>query len=225
MRILFTLLVCFIFHSVDAQKISKITMSEKGDVNLFSIELDENVLLEVSPAGVIGNYGIDLYRGRTDRMMEKTEPYTGRVERYTDYDNAAFKGKPKYIGLKQITYYPDYADELLKGKIKSIGMTQFEYYSAYDEKELQGKIKQIGQSNIVYYSNFDISSAGKLKSVGNIEITYYTKMDDKAIQGKVKSIGQTNFQYYTSYDRKEWQGAMKSGNRVLYVNGIKFLIK
>lgn len=225
MKILYSLLACLIFSSVNAQKISKISLSEKGDVSYFSIELDENVLLQISGDGSIQSWGIDLYKGRTDRMMEKTEPYTGRVEYYTEYDNPSFIGKPKYIGLKQITYYPDYSDEILRGKVKSIGMSQFEYYSAYDEKELQGRIKKIGTSEIVYYSIFDISSAGKLKSVGITNITYYTKMDDKAIQGKVKSIGQTNFTYYTSYDRKEWQGAMKNGNRVLYVNGIKFLIR
>ena len=225
MKILYTFLAFFFFANVNAQKISKITMSEKGDVSTFSIELDENVLLDITSDGTIQGWGIDLYKGRTDRMMERTEPYTGRVEYYTDYDNESFKGKPKYIGLKQITYYPDYSEEILRGKVKSIGTTQFEYYNSYDEKELQGKIKKIGTANIVYNSIFDMSSPGKLKSVGITNITYYTKMDDKVIQGKVKSIGQTNFSYYTSYDRKEWQGAMKSGNRVLYVNGIKFLIK
>lgn len=225
MKILYTIAAFFLFSNVNAQKISKISMSEQGVVNYFSIELDENVLLQITADGSITSWGIDLYKGRTDRMMEKTEPYTGRVENYTEYDNPSFIGKPKYIGIKQITYYPDYSEELLRGKIKSVGTAQFEYYNAYDEKELQGRIKKIGSANIVYYSNFDMSSAGKLKSVGITNITYYTKMDDKAIQGKVKSIGQTNFTYYTSYDRKEWQGAMKNGNRVLYVNGIKFLLR
>lgn len=225
MKALYSLIALCICVSVSAQKISKVSISETGTLNYISLELDENVLLQLSPEGDIVNWGIDLYKGRTDRIEERTEPYTGRVEYYTEYENVAFRGKPKYIGLKQITYYPDYADELLKGKVKSIGTLQFEYYNFYDEKELQGKIKRIGSSDISYYSNFDISSAGKLKSIGNTQLTYFTKMDDKALQGKVKSIGFSNFNYYTSYERKEWQGVMKQGNRLSYINGIKFLIR
>ncbi|MBX2887635.1 MAG: hypothetical protein KF829_03210 [Ferruginibacter sp.] len=225
MKKLFVFIVgCTLSLPLLAQRISRVEMSETGILSKLSIELDEQVILNLTPTGDIIDYGIDIYKGRTDRMQERMEPYTGRVVNYTNLDNEAFAGKIRYIGQKMITYYASYDDADLVGKIKSIGSTTFEYYNRYDEESLRGKIKSIGSDRIIYYSSFDPSFGGKLKSIGAVQLTYYSNFDDKAIKGKIKSIGQSQFSYYTSFDRKELVGNMRNGWRINYVNTIKFLI-
>lgn len=214
----------FLSTPLIAQRLSRVEISETGNISKLSVELDEQVILNLSPSGDILDMGIDIYKGRTDRMQERMEPYTGRVVNYTQMDNEAFAGKIRYIGQKMITYYASYDDADLVGKIKSIGNIQFEYFNRYDEESLRGKIKSIGSDRIVYYSSFDPSFGGKVKMIGPVQLTYYSNFDDKAIKGKIKSVGSFNFTYYTSYDRKELVGNMRNGWRINYVNGIKFLI-
>ncbi|RYG39842.1 MAG: hypothetical protein EOO01_28710 [Chitinophagaceae bacterium] len=221
------LVVCLlsITFATQAQRLNKVVMSETGDLQSIAVELDENVVVNISPAGEVGEYGIDIYKGRTDRMQERLEQYTGKVDRYTDLVDEAFRGKIRYIGMKELTYYSSFEDVELAGKLKSIGTARIEYYNKYDEAALRGKIKRIGSNDILYYSSFDASFGGKVRSIGPVQVSYYTNFEDKAFRGKVKSIGSFNFVYYSSYDRKELAGHLKSGWRIHYVNGIKFMLK
>lgn len=223
-KVCFAILMLFSIQ-VSAQRISKVTMTETGEVQMFAIELDENVVINISELGAVGEFGIDIYKGRTDRMVERIEPYTGRVDYYRDADNEAFRGKIRSIGLKQFTYYASFDEELLRGKLKSIGTMQIEYYGRFDDEKLRGKIKRFGSTEIQYYSSFDIAFAGKVKSIGGINIAYYSNTEDVDIRGKVKSIGNTQFSYYTSFERKELRGNMKRGSRLQYINNIKFFIR
>ncbi|HRN91097.1 MAG TPA: hypothetical protein PLE75_03820 [Ferruginibacter sp.] len=225
MKSICTTLLLLVALQVSAQRISKVTMSETGTVETFALELDENVVVNVSSTGEVGTWGIEIYRGRTDRMVERLEPYTGRVDYFRENDNEAFRGKVRSIGMKQFTYYASFDEELLRGKLKSIGGVAVEYYGRFDEEKLRGKIKRIGSNEIQYYSSFDIAFAGKIKAIGTTNITYYSNTEDKAIRGKVRSIGNSQFTYYTSFERKELQGNMKRGTRLQYINGMKFFIK
>lgn len=210
---------------LQAQKISKITMSIHGEIESIAIELDENVVINLNPYGSVGQWGIDIYKGRTDRTVERLEPYTGRVDYYRDNDNEAFRGKIRSIGLKQFTYYASFDEELLQGKLKSIGTAQIEYYGRFDDEKLRGKIKKIGSTEIQYYTSYDMAFAGKLKSVGITQLQYFSNTEDTDVRGKVKSIGNARFEYYSSFERKELRGAMKRGFRIQIINGIKFQIK
>lgn len=218
-------LLMMITVQVSAQRISKITMSETGNIEMYAIELDENVIINISEDGSVGEYGIDIYKGRTDRMIERLEPYTGRVDYYREADNEAYRGKIRSIGLKQFTYYASFDEELLRGKLKSIGTMQIEYYGRFDDEKLRGKIKRFGSTEVQYYTSFDIAFAGKIKSIGGINFVYYANTEDVDIRGKVKSIAHVQFNYYTSFERKELRGNMKRGSRLQYINNIKFFIK
>lgn len=225
MKSLFLIGMLSLAISTQAQRLNKVTMSEAGDLQSIAVELDENVVVNISPTGEVGDYGIDIYKGRTDRMQERLEQYTGKVDRYNDMVDEAFRGKIRYIGMKELTYYSSFEDEALAGKLKSIGTARIEYYHKYDEEALRGKIKRVGSNDILYYSSFDASFGGKVRSVGPVQISYYSNFEDKAYRGKVKSIGSSNFVYYSSYDRKELVGHLKSGWRIHYVNGIKFVLR
>lgn len=226
MRSIF-LLMCFVWLGVSAgaQQVSKVLMKEDGTLTSIGVELDENVVVLLSPTGEVGEFGIDIYKGRTSRLDERLEPYTGRVDRYTDMDNEAFRGKIRSIGRRQLTYYASFDEAELVGKLKQIGNAAVEYYGRYDEESLRGKIKRIGNYEIQYYSSFDASFGGKVKAIGPVQITYYSNFEDKGFRGKVKSIGSSRFEYFSSFDRKELAGNMKRGWRVQYVSGIKFLLR
>ena len=223
--IFFTCVMVLAVSVAQSQRLNKVTMSESGDLQSIAVELDENVVVNLTPTGDVGEYGIDIYKGRTDRMQERLEQFTGKVDRYSDAVDEAFSGKIRYIGMKELTYYASFEDVELAGKLKSIGTARIEYYSKYDEVALRGKIKRIGSNDILYYSSFDASFGGKVRSIGPVQISYYTNFEDKAFRGKVKSIGTFNFTYYSSYDRKELAGNLKNGWRIHYVNGIKFVLK
>jgi hypothetical protein len=224
-RVLFFLFLSISTLFVQAQRISKITMNIMGDVETIAIELDENVILNLSADGQIKDWGIDIYKGRTDQFRERLEPYTGRVDYFKENDNEAYRGKVRSIGMKYFTYYASFDEELFQGKIKSIGTAQIEYYGRFDDEKLRGKIKKIGSTNIQYYTSYDFGFAGKIKAIGTTNIQYYSNTDDVEIRGKLKSIGHQTFEYYTSFDRKEWRGNMKKGSRIQIINGIKFHIK
>ena len=57
-----------------------------------------------------------------------------------------------------------------------------------------------------------------------LELNWVDISDDKKIQGKIKSIGSTTYVWYNSNDRREYQGALKSGNVEQVVAGINFII-
>lgn len=225
MKFILTTFFLSLVVSVQAQRLNKVTMTENGDLQSIAVELDENVVVNLTPTGDVGEYGIDIYKGRTDRMQERLEQFTGKVDRYSDMVDEAFRGKIRYIGMRELTYYSSTEDPELAGKLKSIGTSRVEYYTKYDEVALRGKIKRIGSNDILYYSSFDASFGGKVRSIGPVQINYYTNFEDKAFRGKVKSIGSFNFAYYSSYDRKELAGNLKNGWRIHYVNGIKFVLR
>jgi hypothetical protein len=78
------LLVAVVF--VSAQRINKISVSNKGSNTTVSVLLSENVMINVNQDGNIVEWGVDKYadRGATNNAYRKLTPYEGRVEYYTD---------------------------------------------------------------------------------------------------------------------------------------------
>jgi hypothetical protein len=207
-----------------AQKIAKINITNAGTTESFTIGLDENVILNVSPDGNLINYGVDYFSEKVANYS-RLENYNGRIEMYVASDDKAYQGKLKYIGRTGVTYYASYEDESLRGKIKSIGSLVFTYYQPFEDALLKGKIKSIGANQIGFYNSFDNDALrGKLKMVGPTLLSYYSSFDNEAFRGKIKSIGGTNFTYYASYER-QFAGAIKTGNQTQNVGGITFLIR
>ena len=211
-----------------AQRVNKITLSDKGASTSVGVILDENVLVMVSQDGTITDWGYDKYAGRTnDYIDRKLEAFEGRKEYYnTENDNEAFRGKIKYIGKNLITYYASYEEKSFVGKIKSIGPLKVDYYTNYEDASIQGKIKSVGQLPFAYYTSFDNEAyRGKIKSTGNVSFTYYSSLDDKAYAGKVKSMNGVSFTYYSSIDQSYLRGAQKTGNTIQVINGITYWVK
>jgi hypothetical protein len=207
-----------------AQRISKINITSAGITESFTIGLDENVILNVSPDGNLINYGVDYFSEKIANYS-RLENYNGRTEKYVATDDKSYQGKLKYIGRTGINYYTSYEDESLRGKIKSIGSIVFTYYQSFEDALLKGKIKSIGSNQIGFYNSFDNEALkGKLKMVGSTSLNYYSSFDNEAFRGKIKSIGSVSFTYYPSYDR-QFAGAMKTGNQTQNVSGITFLIR
>jgi hypothetical protein len=207
-----------------AQRIAKVNITNAGTTESFTIGLDENVILNVSPDGNLINYGVDYFSEKVANYS-RLENYNGRIEMYAATDDKAYQGKLKYIGRTGVTYYASHEDESLKGKIKSIGSLVFTYYQPFEDALLKGKIKSIGANQIGFYNSFDNDALrGKLKMVGSTSLNYYSSFDDKAIKGRIKNIGAVNFTYYPSYDR-QFAGGMKTGNQTQNVGGIIFLIR
>jgi hypothetical protein len=210
--------------AIFAQRIAKINITNAGTTESFTIGLDENVILNVSPDGNLINYGVDYFSEKIANYS-RLENYNGRIEMFAATDDKSYQGKLKYIGRTGVTYYASYEDESLRGKIKSIGSLVFTYYQPFEDALLKGKIKSIGASQIGFYNSFDNEALrGKLRMVGPTSLNYFSSFDDKAFRGKIKSIGATNFTYYASYDR-QFAGAMKTGNQTQNVGGITFLIR
>lgn len=226
MKHFFTLIgLLGIFSLTHAQNLAKVTIKTNGDFEYFSIGIDNGTTINLSKNGNILEYGAEVISDRNQNLT-RLEKFMGRVEYYTQFDNEAFRGKVKYIGMTQITYYASYDKEELRGKIRSIGTMILDYYTKAESDMLAGYIKTLGSNQIQWYSNFDNEAMrGKLKSVGITNLTYYATYDDKAYSGKIKSIGNENFTYYSSMERREYAGMMKTGKQTLYVNGIRFYIK
>lgn len=227
-KIVLAAFITFAFVSAMGQTLSRITINETGNLTAISIDLDESVVVNVSQDGSIGKWGTDLYRGRYQvNNLEKLEPYTGRVEYYTENDNEAFRGKLKFVGKTMFTYYASYDDETQRGKIKSIGPVKFEYYPKYENEAYIGRVKSVGSSLFTYFPAFgNDPNAGKLKGVGSADLTYYGQFDDKAYKGKIKSIGSSSYVYYPSNEANtSLRGRLKSGSQIQAVNGIKFYVK
>lgn len=217
-------LAVFLCTTVFAQRISKITITGSGSISDIIIGLDDNVQVYLSKDGQITKWGFDRFIGYQENYNDYLEPYVGRVEYYSENDDAALRGKVKYIGKTMISYYPSYEMESLRGKLKSIGSLNMVYYLQYDDKAMAGSLKSIGQQNIEWYASYENEGLrGKLKAAGGTPITYYGSFEDKAFRGKLKSIGSNNFTYYSSTE--QYSGSIKSGTSTVTVNGIKFYIR
>jgi len=225
MKYFFTIFCFLCISAINAQSISKVTIKSNGDFEYFSIGIDNGITVNLSKTGEILEYGAEVISDR-NRNLTRLEKFMGRVEKYTEFDNEAFRGKVKYIGMTQITYFASYDKEELRGKIRSIGTMVLDYYSKAESDMLSGYIKSLGSNQVQWYSNFDNEAMrGKLKSIGMTNITYYASFDDQAYRGKLKSIGNNSFTYYSSMERKEYAGMMKTGTQSQYINGIRFYIK
>ncbi len=216
--LLLTAAVCF------GQHISKITITGSGQVDAFSIGLDENVEIYVSRDGNISKWGYDKYIGYQENYTGVLDPYVGRVEYYNQLDDESLRGKIKYIGKTIITYYASYENEMLKGKLKSIGNIGFDYYLSYEDAAYRGLVRTLGQNNLTWYASYENEALkGKLKSMGSSQFSYYGSFEDKAFRGKIKSIDRYSFTYYSSFE--QYSGSMKTGIQVLNINGIKYYIR
>lgn len=210
--------------TVFGQSISKITITGNGTTGDIVIGLDENVQVYITREGQISKWGYDRFIGYQENYNDQLEPYVGRVEYYSENDDAALRGKVKYIGKTLLGYYPSYEMEGLRGKLKSIGSLNMGYYLAYDDKAMAGSLKNIGQQTITWYGSYENEDLrGKLKAVGSTPVTYFGSFEDKAYRGKIKSIGSNNFAYYASTE--QYSGSMKSGVSTLTVNGVKFYLR
>ena len=210
--------------AVFGQRISKITITGSGTVSDIVVGLDENVQVYLSKDGQIAKWGFDRFIGYQENYNDYLEPYVGRVEYYSENDDAALRGKVKYIGKTLISYYHSYEIESLRGKLKSIGALNMGYYFAYDDKAMAGSLKNIGQQNITWYASYENEGLrGKLKGVGQTSIVYYGSFEDKAFRGKIKSIGSNYFTYYSSSE--QYSGSIKSGATFVTDNGVKFYVR
>ncbi|MBS1633587.1 MAG: hypothetical protein JST10_13550, partial [Bacteroidetes bacterium] len=200
MRKLFLVLpVLLLALTAVSQQLSQVTFSSGANLDYFSFQTDQGVLIRVSPDGKIMEWGTELMSNRSNSFFApKLQPFLGRMEYYDQHSDSAFRGKIKNIGTCTITYYGSYESDGKPGKVRSIGTSIFDYYNSFDDKQYRGKMKLAGTLGVEYYSSFmDEAFRGKLKAIGNTAITYYTSFDDKAYRGKVKSIGATPYNWYS----------------------------
>jgi hypothetical protein len=225
-KIFLLLSLIFIGSMSFSQNLSRVTITESGNIEKLSFGLRENVLLNISKEGNIIDWGIERYAGQTfERNPGRLDPYQGRVEYYNESENEAFRGKVKSIGGIIITYYASFDMETMAGKVKSVGPNKFEYYQKFENDAYKGNIKTAGTTNFTWYSSYDNAAfSGKPKSIGQSAIGYYTNMDDVAFRGKIKNIGTSNYSYYSSVDQKEFRGRLRNGNNLQVINGVKFQI-
>ena len=224
-KLYFAILITFLFTPSFAQRLSQITIDNRGNSDIITFLVDETVKVNMTKDGKIIDWGIEYNTARTSMYPGKLQKYIGREEYYPSTDNEAYRGKVKYIGRTAFTYYTSDENEAFKGKVKTIGPNLLDYYPTYDNAAFKGNIKNAGPLSFTYYSSFDEIYKGKIKTVGSTTLTYYGPADDKAYRGKIKSIGQSLFTYYSSYDRREYSGSIKTGSQMLYSGGIKYYIK
>ncbi|MBK8611144.1 MAG: hypothetical protein IPL84_14685 [Chitinophagaceae bacterium] len=207
-----------------AQNISKITITGKGEVEVFAFGLDENVQVYVTKSGNISKWGFDRFIGYQENYNGTLDPYVGRVEYYTENDDESLRGKVKYIGRTLLTYFASYENEGLKGKLKAIGSISFDYYLPYEDAAYNGNIKTLGRQQVTWYASYENADIrGKIKTLGPTAFTYYGSFEDKAFRGKIKSIDHTTFTYYSSFE--QFSGSMKNGSSVINANGIKYYLR
>jgi hypothetical protein len=210
--------------NVFGQQISKITISGTGTVSDIVIGIDENVQVYITKDGQISKWGYDRFIGNQENYNDQLDPYVGRVEYYSQNDDAALRGRVKYIGKTLVSYYPSYEIESLRGKLKSIGSLTMDYYQLFDDKAMAGYLKTIGQQSIGWYPSYENEAfRGKLKNVGATAIAYYGSFEDKAFRGKIKNIGNNTFTYYSSFE--QYSGSMKMGSAIVNANGVKFYVR
>ena len=219
------LLAAVSFISIHAQSLSQVHINRTGSNILLSFKTDDNALINITKDGQLAGFGMENLQRMITTFPVKLDPYMGRVENYTDMDDASVRGKVKYIGKTLVTYYNSYEKEELRGKVKSIGTTNFVYYENFEDKAYAGNLKSAGNNAFAYYSSFDNEDLrGKFKRIGNINITYYSSFDDKSFRGKLKSIDNNSFTYYSSYEIKEYRGMNKTGFQTKNISGIKFTV-
>jgi len=216
------IITCFL-QPLSAQKITKLSLLNNGQVERVTFDLGESVVMHLSKEGQIVKWGVDVYGNRDDNYKDRLDEYTGKTGYYGPSVDSAFRGKIQFIGRTYITYYPSYENVLLQGKIKSIGNIPIDYYLAYENEAYRGFIKAAGPLVFTWYNTFDNEGLrGKLKSMGPTSLTYYSSFDDKAFRGKIKSIDRTAFSYYSSFDRPEYRGGLKTGSQIVVANGVKY---
>lgn len=219
------LLVTASYINIQAQSLSQVHINRTGSKVLLSFKTDDNALINVTKDGQLAGFGMENLQRMITTFPIKLDPYMGRVENYTDMDDAAVRGKVKYIGKTLITYYNSYEKEELRGKVKSIGTTSFVYYEIFEDKAYSGNLKSAGNNSFTYYSSFDNEDLrGKFKLIGTINITYYSSFEDKSFKGKLKTIDNNSFTYYSSYEIKEYRGMNKTGFQTKTINGVKFTV-
>ena len=138
-KIFLLIIVACSFATSFGQKIAKVSINRDGTFDMFTILLDD-ATITMGDDGNIKAWGIEVYSDRIP-SMSRLEPFPGRIEYYSSYDNESFRGKVKYIGKTLITYYASYDIESLRGKVKSLGQSNITYYSAYENDLLKGKSK------------------------------------------------------------------------------------
>lgn len=216
------LILTFATHS---QQLSQVTFSSGSNLDYFSFQTDQGVLIRVSPDGKIMEWGTELLSERSNYYYApKLQPFMGRMEYFDQLSDSAFRGKIRNIGTCSITYYGSYESDGKPGKIKSIGTALFDYFNNFDDQLFRGKIKFAGNMQIEYYSSFgDEASKGKLKAIGNTQITYYSSFDDKAYRGKIKSIGSVPYQWYSSFDLN--RSGLKSGIYRQNIGSVTYILR
>lgn len=138
MKSLFTTMVTLmVVITLNAQKISKVTLKNDGNIESFSINIDNGVTIIMGKDGAITEWGTETFSER-NQSYSRLDKYLGRVEYFTANDNEAFRGKVKYIGMTAITYYGTYDKEEFRGKVRSIGTTIFDYYTFVEDESLKG---------------------------------------------------------------------------------------
>ncbi len=223
-RIILSILAGFIFQIGFGQVISKITLTGNGQLDVFSIGLDENVQVYISKDGSISKWGFDRYIGYQENYNGDLDPYVGRIEYYTQQDDEALRGKVKYVGRTLLTYFASYENDALKGKLKAVGAIKLDYYLPYEDAAYQGNIKLLGQQVVTWYATYDNAEIrGKLKTVGPTLLSYYSSFEDKAFRGKVKSIDRFTITYFSSFE--QYSGNVKTGSTVINANGIKYYLR
>jgi hypothetical protein len=225
MKKLFLISTALVFCiNIFAQRISKITITGTGNVADIVIGLDENVQVYISKEGQISKWGFDRYAGIQENYNDYLDTYAGRIEIYSQNDDAALRGKVKYIGKTLISYYPSYEIESLRGKLKSVGSLNMDYYQAFDDRAMAGNLKSIGQQTVAWYPSYENEALrGKLKTLGSTTLAYYGSFEDKAFRGKIKSVGNFTYSYYSSFE--QYSGSMKTGSTIINVNAIKFYLR
>lgn len=225
--IFFTVTLALLSVTVAAQRLSRITLSNSGTLDIISFLTDDEIFINVTKDGKIIDWGVEPAIVQYNNYPGKLAQYMGGVEYFSTADNEDVKGKVKYIGRNSVTYFSSGENELLKGKVKSMGSIYFDYYDVYSDSSSKGKIKNAGLYAFSYYTAFDNEAyKGRIKNVGSSLLTYYASYEDKAYRGKIKSIDNVNFNYYSSFDRREYQGALKSGGQMQYIiNGIKYYLR
>ena len=210
-KFIITCITSFLLAPVFSQDISMVTITGTGNLESISFGLDENVKVNINKEGQIIKWGYDRFQARgQENYQGLLDTYVGRVEYYSQDDDAAYRGKLRSIGRTQLTYYASYENDNFQGKLKSIGSNTIEYYQPYENESYKGFIKSIGSSPVSWYSSFDNEGLrGKLKSLGSTNIGYYSSFEDKAYRGKVKNIDGFSYTYYSSFEK--YAGSMKTG--------------
>lgn len=226
-RILLLASFAFLINAASAQLFSGVNFLRNGNLDFMTFKLDGNVLIYLNKDGSVKKWGYDRFGARgQDNYLDELDAYIGRVDYYTANDDAAYRGKIKYIGNVLLSYYASYEQEWLRGKLKSIGKITLDYYSNFDNEAFKGSIKSIGANAITWYGSFDNSAVkGKLKSVGPTSLTYYNSSDDKLYSGRLKTIGNSSFTWYGSFDLKDYQGALKTGLQAQTINQVKYTLR